>query len=647
MKRKTTAFVLAGALLAAAVLSGCAEQRRPGTADNEVLSLTEIPADKMMLTMRISDGMNYEALEQTIETQFPNVDIVVCSNTALGQSIAQHDTEDIMLLVEGRYAAEDLAASFIDLSPESFVQNYYLSSLQQNEVDGKLYYLPGPSNIYGIVYNKDMFREHGWSVPDSLDSFLALCVEIEQTGIRAIQPSLYYKDAARQFFTGFTYSAVLGGADNAKWHSDYKAGNAVMAGHMEPAFDILDRLIEAGVVRSGDFDVLPFERSDMMYKEQSCAMILETQAAPTYAQARAGDAAPELGLFPFFSGADEDSGYFLSVPIYSFAISKRLEEPGNEEKLATAKQILAYLSTPEGQMSTTGESVSVISSVKGVELQNNALLESAAATIEKGHVVPQPFFVNVSSIETQQVLLRDLEQYVAGEIDRSQFMADMDQSRDSALQNEKAVQTISIGTAEENFTILETSLLMAQVFQEKTGAQIGLCPSNTTKPGNNWKIYQGEIEYGRTDTIDYSLDLSFPHIEEDENKLEEKLVLTRMTGAGILQALETFYARRDSYANAYMVASGLKITFAPWAGEGQRFVSVKLADGSDLEADTLYTVAFWNGSVDPALINAVEAEYEDTAAELLKEWVAAQGGSIRPDSKNFTLDWTITEGSSD
>ncbi len=648
MKRKIFVAALIGVLVMLACAYGCAnpgQKLQQGTSDNEVLTLTEVPEDKLMLTMRMGDGMDFETMEQAIEAQFPNVDIVIQSNTALGQSITHHDTEDIVLLVDGNYAVEDLDACFIDLSSEVYVQNYYISALQQSEMDGKLYYLPGPSNIYGIVYNKDMFRDHGWPVPDNLDSFLALCMQIEQEGIRAIQPALQYRDATRQFFTGFTYQPTLAGGSNGEWLSSYRVGNATMEGHMEPAFDILDRLIQAGVLRSTDFEMQPGTRSDMMYIEQSCAMILETQAAPAYGEKRAGAEAPELGLLPFFSGSDDDSDYFLSVPIYYMAASKRLEATGNEEKLAAVKEIFAYLSTVEGQEAIIGKNASVISSVRGVGYEGNDFLKSASATIEKGHVVPQPFFVGTAATELDQVLRNNLLLYTSGEIDREQFMAELDQARDQVLQNEKATQAVIIGTAEETFTVLETSCLLARIFQEKTGAQIGLCPSNTRMPGNNWKIYHGDIQYGRPDALDNLFGISFPH-KEDENQLQWKLVKVQMTGEHIMQALEPLYIQRDNFPSAYMATSGLQVTFAPWAGEGNRYVSVKLADGSQLDPNTLYTVAFWNGGVDPTLIDGVEAEYEDTAADLLSEWIEDQGGSIKPESTSFTLDWTIRESAS-
>lgn len=638
MKRRVLLRIAAYLSLMICMLTGCTETVQQGTADDEVLTLKAIPADKLMLTMRVEDGANFERMESAIENQFSEIDIVLRRNTSVSQSIQYRDTDDIVLMAKGDYRVSDLAVNFIDLAAEPYLQNYYLSTLMESEFGGKLYYLPGPSNIYGIVYNKDMFRKYGWNVPENLDEFIELCLEIETTGIRAIQPALYYKDAVRQFFTGFTYKEIFSGGENEKWLFDYRNGNAVMEGHMEPAFDIMDRLIEAGVLRTEDFDVQPRMRSESMYKQQTCAMIFETQLAEEYAANSMGEEAPALGLLPFFSGSDDDSDYFLFVPIYHIAISKRLEDKGNEEKLAAAKEILAYLSTAQGQ-AAIGADTSVISSVKGVEYAYNEFLSGGKDTIEKGHVVPQPFFIGNINTEVDHVLREDLRRYTEGEIDRTQFMLDLDRARDQVLNKQETVETRVIGTAEETFSILQTACLLGEIFQERTDAQIGICAANTRELGNNWKIYKGEILYGRNDTFDNYLDSAFPH-GKDNKGVEGKLIKVRMTGENILNALNTPYLRSSSFPDAYLIPSGLQITFAPWAEEGKRYVNVTMADGKALNPDEVYTVAFWNGVVNPALIESVEKEYDDGAADLFEAWVRTRGGRIEPDNHDFILDWT-------
>lgn len=49
-------------------------------------------------------------------------------------------------------------------------------------VDG-VYALPYVANAAGILYNKDMFEEHGWEIPTTWDEFIELCETIQDTGI--------------------------------------------------------------------------------------------------------------------------------------------------------------------------------------------------------------------------------------------------------------------------------------------------------------------------------------------------------------------------------------------------------------------------------------------------------------------------------
>lgn len=61
---------------------------------------------------------------------------------------------------------------------------------------------------------------------------------------------------------------------------------------------------------------MPDQRSSMLYEDESCAMILETQDAVKYRVQYGGEDAPEIGMMPFFSGNGPDSDYLLGVPNY-------------------------------------------------------------------------------------------------------------------------------------------------------------------------------------------------------------------------------------------------------------------------------------------------------------------------------------------
>jgi hypothetical protein len=75
------------------------------------------------------------------------------------------------------------------------------------------------------------------------------------------------------------------------------------------------------------------------------------------------------------------------------------------------------------------------------------------------------------------------------------------------------------------------------------------------------------------------------------------------------------------------VAYGLDVKFNPWADAGSRVISCKTADGKELDADALYTVAYFNGSL-PLEDIEPENTSEQTWTEDFASWLSAQGGTI-------------------
>lgn len=120
-------------------------------------------------------------------------------------------------------------------------------------------------------------------------------------------------------------TSMEAGMVNHRWYEDYRAGRTGMKGHMEPAFEIMQRFIDQGILRADDYNVRPSMRSDMMYVKQGCAMILETQDAVKYCEEYGRADSPEIGMLPFFSGNGPDSDYLLSIPNYYIAANSKLK----------------------------------------------------------------------------------------------------------------------------------------------------------------------------------------------------------------------------------------------------------------------------------------------------------------------------------
>lgn len=55
-------------------------------------------------------------------------------------------------------------------------------ALELVPTDGS-YAVPYVANAAGVLYNRDMFAEHGWEIPQNWSEFTALCAEIQSEGI--------------------------------------------------------------------------------------------------------------------------------------------------------------------------------------------------------------------------------------------------------------------------------------------------------------------------------------------------------------------------------------------------------------------------------------------------------------------------------
>lgn len=647
MRKRYTAAVLCFSVLAISVI-GCGQESgetalQPGMAEHDILTLEPVPEDRLLITMRGADNINSGLIEEALEKQFPEVEIVFSNNTNM-LDLKEKNFEDIYLTANPEYLTMwEPENTLLDLSNLQFVNNYYPAVLNSCKYRGSLYYLPGPSIVSGVVYDKDLFAENGWEAPHGLTEFEELCTTINASGIRAYQPSLFYYSSVKTFFAGFNYSTVFAGADNIRWLQDYQKGEETMSGHMEPAFERMERFLELGIYQPGDFEVKPIERSRMLYRDHTCAMIQENLAAVQYAKEIGGEQAHEVGIMPFWSGDGPDDDYVFITTNYFMAANKQLEEPGNEEKLETVLQIIEYLSTPEGQDAVMPAEAPLIGSVRDSRTPDGVFAEHILETLEKGNQVPIPKYGDILVDKTDTTFTAFFHEFSEGTKTAAEAMEACDSAQKEKLSAEEDAGLYAIGTAAEDFTVLETAEYIADMFRRKAGAEIGLCRANTRISGCNTEFYQGEIlnfEEGAESSraVCYELNRGFER-EDPKDGIGSRLVRITMTGANIRAALNEVYNASATYPADYMVSSGLRIEFAPWAEAGKRVLSVTLADGSELESERQYTVACWNGTVDPLRIAEVEEIFEASFLELLEEGLKADSPVSPFQDGRFTLNW--------
>ena len=182
MKRKNAiSAVLAVTMLAAAILPGCGADKDSGKTEIEIL---QYKPEAATYFDKVEDEFNatHDDIHLTISS--PND-----ASTIMRTRFVREDYPDIIGIGGdinySYYVDADILADVSDYPGLSNIKQSYVDILEALEITPKdgTYGVPYVANAAGILYNKDMFEEHGWQIPESWDELIDLCQEIQSEGI--------------------------------------------------------------------------------------------------------------------------------------------------------------------------------------------------------------------------------------------------------------------------------------------------------------------------------------------------------------------------------------------------------------------------------------------------------------------------------
>jgi ABC-type glycerol-3-phosphate transport system substrate-binding protein len=606
-----------------------------------------VDQDKTMITVRVEFGAGQqENLEAVLEEEFPNVDIVLQHDGSTDSlyTIAENlkaGVECDLILSRRLPVVEDIASEYLlDLSAEDFVNNYYLNSVDScADAAGKVYYLPGPSDVYGIVYDKTLFEQNGWFVPGSYSEFVELLNQIKASGIvdRPFAVSMMYPDVFQIVFNTYSFLDVFSGKDNYLWLADYQTGNGSMIGHMEPAVTKFRQLFDDGILSDAIFETTPSERSQMLYVDHSTAMIIECQNAVDYnvSQTDAAEGNPEVhevAMMPFWTSDEAESDFVYAIPSYYMAINKASAEESDEKKQILL-DIFSYLSSVEGQEMLMGDNFQ-ISSIEGVAMQSNDFSQNIMDTISRGNIINTFYYAEgETSKQVERAMRETAEDLIDGNMTTEQWLANADETRDAYLSGSMTEEDV-LGQSETTLTRLESAYTVAEMYAEQMDVSIGLVRGGGWDRSTNGYFYAGDITATSLAVVEPDKEVSSDDPEAD------RIVTSTLTGQQILDILNDATPLAETRGfSSYFVAYGLDVTFAPWESEGSRVISCKLADGTALDPDATYEVAYFNGSLPESISASVDQVLEKTWQEAFLDWLDGQGGTVKKPDMTLTLQW--------
>lgn len=180
-KKKVISTVLAVSMLAAAILPGCGSDENSGKTEIEILQYKPEAATY------------FDQVEEQFNATHDDIHLTISSpndaSTIMRTRFIREDYPDIIGIGGdinySYYVDADILADVSDYEGLSDVKQSYIDILENLEITPKdgTYGVPYVANAAGILYNKDMFEEHGWEIPESWSELIDLCEEIQAEGI--------------------------------------------------------------------------------------------------------------------------------------------------------------------------------------------------------------------------------------------------------------------------------------------------------------------------------------------------------------------------------------------------------------------------------------------------------------------------------
>lgn len=184
-KRKAVVSVLlAGVMLIAMCLSACGTDEADG---KTVVELVQYKQEAVDVFEQLEEKFNATHDNILLKIESPND-----ATTILKTRFIREDYPDIIGIggdINYSYFIDsDILADVSDYEGLGTIKQAYLDILENLEfvpTEGT-FGVPYVANAAGVLYNRDMFEEHGWEIPETWDEFLALCEEIQSAGVQPL-----------------------------------------------------------------------------------------------------------------------------------------------------------------------------------------------------------------------------------------------------------------------------------------------------------------------------------------------------------------------------------------------------------------------------------------------------------------------------
>lgn len=242
--------------------------------------------------------------------------------------------------------------------------------------DGKVYALPGISWFEGVYYNKAIFADNGITLPKTFDEYIEACKQFQAKGIKPLSAGLKSWEPMLKNSMAFVTAEYLSTADGKGFGEAYREGKTTLDGVWNPYLEKWTDMITAGVYTT-DMTGIDHDQALNEFATGGSAMFCSGPWDLEAIQSKNPDL--QLGMFPFY-GTTASAGWLIGGPGCGFAAN------ASSANLEATKNVLAALSTPEGQEALWAGNAGGSSYLLGVEFDLPEVYDDISTAIGAGNV---------------------------------------------------------------------------------------------------------------------------------------------------------------------------------------------------------------------------------------------------------------------
>lgn len=520
------------------------------------------------------------------------------TSMAINQLLEKDDFGDVCitsLQVKDEIARDHL----MDLSGNGICGRYEQSILNQFDVDGSIYQLPSYVTMRSIIYNKDMFEEHGWKEPENFGELTALCRQIREETEQVV-PIVMGGAALGYYFTTMTSYAqaeFLYTPEGQQWMKAWQRGESSAEEGFGEGIRMTQELIDAGAF---DYDAneslwdMGLFLNRMLTGEAAMMFCWGGQAEVV----KTIEENPQIrfGMLPFRNRAGEA---FIGTNIpYYYGLAKSLGEKGNEKKLEQAMRVLDWLSTEEGISALSQEGSANIFPLNGAKNENALGITRDFWNTHLDAIKAPMLYAGYEDILLPAAEV--IAEAVKGNTRLDGLASYIDEVHEGYL--EGGAGAIQIGSFDKDFTHAETVQIIAHMMQSsRKDSDITLVSDGYQKDGvinlggAFMKFFAGPV-------LDDQISICVPG-----RAITLPAMQMELTGQQVKELLENGkhgVMRADSKEPKWVESDPDAIAEASfdyyWAGmdvswKKGKVTSIKLENGTVLKDDQICTVTFAPG----------------------------------------------------